>query len=142
MFFMFILFHLALCDIGSAAFNYDMRRLTEILDVPKAWYKRSLMQRLLLGKDGVYAAQTSMNQSTKSTPNTNVNIAPTLHLPSEQDGNNELRSAQKAKQARRESVTETPKRNPSKMSFVQIVLRNGMVCRVYLKLICYPMTWL
>ncbi|XP_022799728.1 uncharacterized protein KIAA1109-like isoform X2 [Stylophora pistillata] len=26
-----------ICDIGSATFNYDMRRLNEILDFPKAW---------------------------------------------------------------------------------------------------------
>ena len=44
-----------------------MRRLTEILDVPKAWYKRGLMQRIFLGKEGAYATQTSMNQSTKTT---------------------------------------------------------------------------
>ncbi|XP_048589365.1 transmembrane protein KIAA1109 homolog isoform X3 [Nematostella vectensis] len=46
-----------ICDIGSAAFNYDMRRLNEILDFPKAWYKRSLMSRLFLGKEGSYAAK-------------------------------------------------------------------------------------
>lgn len=46
-----------------------MRRLNEILDVPKAWYKRSLMQRLFLGKEGALATQTSINQSaSKATP--------------------------------------------------------------------------
>ena len=34
-----------------------MRRLTEILDVPKAWYKRRLFQRIFLGKEATYAAQ-------------------------------------------------------------------------------------
>eukprot|EP00111_Clytia_hemisphaerica_P008655 TCONS_00025304-protein len=58
----------AICDIGSAAFNYDMRRLNEILDVPKAWYKRSLMQRIFLGKEGALATQNTMNQSNKATP--------------------------------------------------------------------------
>ena len=48
-----------ICDIGSAAFNYDMRRLNEILDFPKAWYKRGLVQRLFLGKEGSYATKTS-----------------------------------------------------------------------------------
>lgn len=47
-----------ICDIGSAAFNYDMRRLNEILDFPKAWYKRGLVSRLFLGKEGTYATKT------------------------------------------------------------------------------------
>ena len=36
-------------DIGSASFKYDMRRLTEILAFPKAWYRRSIIRRLFLG---------------------------------------------------------------------------------------------
>ncbi|KAL1138267.1 hypothetical protein AAG570_009956 [Ranatra chinensis] len=36
-------------DIGSASFKYDMRRLTEILAFPKAWYRRTIMRRLFLG---------------------------------------------------------------------------------------------
>ncbi|XP_043249927.1 transmembrane protein KIAA1109 isoform X1 [Colletes gigas] len=36
-------------DIGSASFKYDMRRLSEILAFPKAWYRRSIMRRLFLG---------------------------------------------------------------------------------------------
>ena len=41
----------ALCDVGSATFTYDMRRLTEILALPKAWYRRSLARRLFLGEE-------------------------------------------------------------------------------------------
>ena len=41
----------ALCDVGSASFNYDMRRLTEILALPKAWYRRTLARRLFLGEE-------------------------------------------------------------------------------------------
>lgn len=37
-------------DIGSASFKYDMRRLTEILAFPKAWYRRSIVRRLFLGE--------------------------------------------------------------------------------------------
>lgn len=40
---------LAVVDIGSASFKYDMRRLTEILAFPKAWYRRSIIRRLFLG---------------------------------------------------------------------------------------------
>ncbi|XP_035772058.1 transmembrane protein KIAA1109 homolog [Neolamprologus brichardi] len=29
----------AVCDIGSASFKYDMRRLSEILAFPRAWYR-------------------------------------------------------------------------------------------------------
>ena len=37
-------------NIGSASFKYDMRRLTEILIFPRAWYRRNLVRRLFLGK--------------------------------------------------------------------------------------------
>ena len=36
-------------DIGNANINYDMRRLSEILAFPKAWYNRSITRRLFLG---------------------------------------------------------------------------------------------
>ncbi|MEQ2309795.1 hypothetical protein AMECASPLE_002234, partial [Ameca splendens] len=39
----------AVCDIGSASFKYDMRRLGEILAFPRAWYRRSIARRLFLG---------------------------------------------------------------------------------------------
>ena len=42
-----------------------MRRLNEILDVPKAWYKRALVQRIFLGKEGNYATQSSLLQNNK-----------------------------------------------------------------------------
>ncbi|XP_029046657.1 transmembrane protein KIAA1109 homolog isoform X1 [Osmia bicornis bicornis] len=38
-----------IADIGSASFKYDMRRLSEILAFPKAWYRRSIVRRLFLG---------------------------------------------------------------------------------------------
>ncbi|XP_041357043.1 transmembrane protein KIAA1109-like isoform X2 [Gigantopelta aegis] len=41
----------AICDIGTASFKYDMRRLSEILALPKAWYRRNLARRLFLGDD-------------------------------------------------------------------------------------------
>lgn len=41
--------YLAVCDIGSASFKYDMRRLSEILAFPRAWYRRSIARRLFLG---------------------------------------------------------------------------------------------
>eukprot|EP00095_Tigriopus_kingsejongensis_P008238 maker-scaffold230_size244653-snap-gene-0.11 protein:Tk08238 transcript:maker-scaffold230_size244653-snap-gene-0.11-mRNA-1 annotation:"PREDICTED: uncharacterized protein KIAA1109-like isoform X7" len=37
-------------DIGSASFKYDMRRLSEIMAFPKAWYRRALVRRLFLGE--------------------------------------------------------------------------------------------
>ncbi|XP_064107532.1 bridge-like lipid transfer protein family member 1 isoform X2 [Macrobrachium nipponense] len=36
-------------DVGAAHFKYDMRRLTEILAFPRAWYRRSIVRRLFLG---------------------------------------------------------------------------------------------
>jgi len=41
----------AVCDIGTASFKYDMRRLGEILSFPKAWYRRNLARRLFLGDE-------------------------------------------------------------------------------------------
>lgn len=32
----------SIIDIGTASFKYDMRRLTEILAFPKAWYRRNV----------------------------------------------------------------------------------------------------
>ncbi|KAH0511099.1 hypothetical protein LTLLF_152015 [Microtus ochrogaster] len=43
----------AVCDIGSASFKYDMRRLSEILAFPRAWYRRSIARRLFLGDQTV-----------------------------------------------------------------------------------------
>ncbi len=51
------------CDVGSAAFNYDMRRLNEILDVPKAWYKRELYRRMFLGKSAVFTSDHARTQN-------------------------------------------------------------------------------
>lgn len=39
-----------LVDIGSASFKYDMRRLTEILAFPRAWYRRTIVRRMFLGE--------------------------------------------------------------------------------------------
>lgn len=43
----------ALCDIGSASFKYDMRRLTEILAFPKAWYRKAIWRRMFLGDESL-----------------------------------------------------------------------------------------
>lgn len=40
---------LAIVDVGSAWFKYDMRRLSEILAFPKAWYRRTIVRRMFLG---------------------------------------------------------------------------------------------
>uniref|UniRef100_H3AGP3 Bridge-like lipid transfer protein family member 1 n=1 Tax=Latimeria chalumnae TaxID=7897 RepID=H3AGP3_LATCH len=44
----------AVCDIGSASFKYDMRRLSEILAFPRAWYRRSIARRLFLGDQTIH----------------------------------------------------------------------------------------
>lgn len=46
-------------DIGSASFKYDMRRLTEILAFPKAWYRRRIVRRLFLGDISAPPASTN-----------------------------------------------------------------------------------
>ncbi|XP_041971055.1 transmembrane protein KIAA1109 homolog isoform X2 [Aricia agestis] len=40
-------------DVGTASFKYDMRRLSEILAFPKAWYRRNIVRRLFLGDVGL-----------------------------------------------------------------------------------------
>ena len=51
-----------LCDIGSASFRYDIRRLSEILAFPKAWYRKTLWKRVFLGDQGV-ANEVILNSS-------------------------------------------------------------------------------
>ncbi|XP_021348394.1 uncharacterized protein KIAA1109-like [Mizuhopecten yessoensis] len=54
-------------DIGTAAFKYDMRRLSEILSFPKAWYRRNLARRLFLGDDSyVQAAEEDWESSSNA----------------------------------------------------------------------------
>uniref|UniRef100_A0A3Q1GWN0 Bridge-like lipid transfer protein family member 1 n=1 Tax=Acanthochromis polyacanthus TaxID=80966 RepID=A0A3Q1GWN0_9TELE len=63
----------AVCDIGSASFKYDMRRLTEILAFPKAWYRRSIARRLFLGDQTI-----NLPASGPATPDSAENV--TQHL--------------------------------------------------------------
>jgi hypothetical protein len=39
--------------ISKAQFQYDIRRVSEILTFPKIWYKRALSRRLFLGNDSL-----------------------------------------------------------------------------------------
>lgn len=55
-------------DIGSASFKYDMRRLTEILAFPKAWYRRRIVRRLFLGDLSVQ--QSNVDNDYAGTPTT------------------------------------------------------------------------
>lgn len=40
-------------NIGSANFNYDMRRLAELISFPKPWYRHTIAQRLFFGGHSV-----------------------------------------------------------------------------------------
>lgn len=60
----------AITDIGSASFKYDMRRLTEILAFPKAWYRRSIVRRMFLG---------DLNTSVSHTEDDSSNLSSTPH---------------------------------------------------------------
>ncbi|CAF94276.1 unnamed protein product, partial [Tetraodon nigroviridis] len=64
---------LAVCDIGSASFKYDMRRLSEILAFPRAWYRRSIARRLFLGDQTI-----NLPASGPATPDSAENV--TQHL--------------------------------------------------------------
>jgi len=83
--------HTAIVDIGSASFKYDMRRLTEILAFPKAWYRRSIVRRLFLGDlstASMFGDDSASTQGTHSgtssplhqhPPRSYVNQCKTLH---------------------------------------------------------------
>lgn len=45
----------AICDIGTATFKYDVRRLNEILAFPKAWYRKSIWKKIFIGENTVNA---------------------------------------------------------------------------------------
>ncbi|KAM8915679.1 bridge-like lipid transfer protein family member 1 isoform 6-T6 [Spinachia spinachia] len=59
----------AVCDIGSASFKYDMRRLSEILAFPRAWYRRSIARRLFLGDQTI-----NLPASGPATPDSAENV--------------------------------------------------------------------
>uniref|UniRef100_A0A3B3YWT1 Bridge-like lipid transfer protein family member 1 C-terminal domain-containing protein n=1 Tax=Poecilia mexicana TaxID=48701 RepID=A0A3B3YWT1_9TELE len=56
----------AVCDIGSASFKYDMRRLSEILAFPRAWYRRSIARRLFLGDQTINLPQLNLLRNVDS----------------------------------------------------------------------------
>uniref|UniRef100_A0AAY4AA30 Bridge-like lipid transfer protein family member 1 C-terminal domain-containing protein n=1 Tax=Denticeps clupeoides TaxID=299321 RepID=A0AAY4AA30_9TELE len=56
----------AVCDIGSASFKYDMRRLSEILAFPRAWYRRSIARRLFLGDQTINIPQLNLLRNVDS----------------------------------------------------------------------------
>uniref|UniRef100_A0A8L7TDP8 FSA_C domain-containing protein n=1 Tax=Brugia malayi TaxID=6279 RepID=A0A8L7TDP8_BRUMA len=54
-------------NIGSANFNYDMRRLAELISFPKPWYRHTIVRRLFIGDHSVktptYNTETSFVMS-------------------------------------------------------------------------------
>lgn len=84
-------------DIGSASFKYDMRRLTEILAFPNAWYRRRIVRRLFLGDISTkptanQPTENGTDGSTNQSENVNDTEIPTnptkpknLHLDIERD---------------------------------------------------------
>ncbi|XP_042881836.1 transmembrane protein KIAA1109 homolog isoform X7 [Penaeus japonicus] len=76
-------------DIGAAHFKYDMRRLTEILAFPRAWYRRSIVRRLFLG-DFTGGAVSSEWDEANPAPATdspgNHNVPPKRHSSSSAEG--------------------------------------------------------
>ncbi|BFF95237.1 transmembrane protein KIAA1109 homolog [Drosophila madeirensis] len=74
-------------DIGSASFKYDMRRLTEILAFPKAWYRRRIVRRLFLGDLSVHQQQQQQQQQASGGgAETPTGCAPATPTPSEDAG--------------------------------------------------------
>ncbi|CDQ56123.1 unnamed protein product [Oncorhynchus mykiss] len=66
----------AVCDIGSASFKYDMRRLSEILAFPRAWYRRSIARRLFLGDQTINMPTASGPTTPDSVENMTQHLSP------------------------------------------------------------------
>ncbi|XP_075785952.1 bridge-like lipid transfer protein family member 1 isoform X10 [Pelodiscus sinensis] len=66
----------AVCDIGSASFKYDMRRLSEILAFPRAWYRRSIARRLFLGDQTINLPAASGPGTPDSIEGVNQHLSP------------------------------------------------------------------
>lgn len=62
MFFKFVL----TANIGSANFNYDMRRLAELISFPKPWYRRTIVRRLFFGDHSVKTPTAGAHYSSSS----------------------------------------------------------------------------
>lgn len=70
----------ATCDIGSASFRYDMRRLTEILAFPKAWYRKSIWKRMFIGQEmGTVLSDDEEDISSQSTDSDSMTETPNLN---------------------------------------------------------------
>jgi hypothetical protein len=71
----------SIIDIGAASFKYDMRRLTEILAFPKAWYRRSIIRRLFLGDLSVQQSNLNDDDMDAAALNSNLNRSPNEKSP-------------------------------------------------------------
>uniref|UniRef100_A0A8C7RDG4 KIAA1109 n=1 Tax=Oncorhynchus mykiss TaxID=8022 RepID=A0A8C7RDG4_ONCMY len=94
----------AVCDIGSASFKYDMRRLSEILAFPRAWYRRSIARRLFLGDQTINIRKAYWRTWDGSTGNMSPGGL-SSHLKSPAPGR--TRSVSDSSAPRRDSVTKT-----------------------------------
>lgn len=97
-------------DIGSASFKYDMRRLTEILAFPNAWYRRRIVRRLFLG-----------DISTKPTTNPTTETDGSLQTPPidvvDSDGDQTAQRPTDLRLNTPETVSKASKLNSEKSSF-------------------------
>ncbi|CAG9534922.1 unnamed protein product [Cercopithifilaria johnstoni] len=69
-------------NVGSANFNYDMRRLAELISFPKPWYRHTIVRRLFFGGHSV------------KTPTYNVETSPAMSHASSRPLSNKFPSAQ------------------------------------------------
>lgn len=98
-------------DIGSASFKYDMRRLTEILAFPNAWYRRRIVRRLFLGD-----ISTKPTTNPTSEPDTS-NQAPSNDVNGTESDKTTQRPSDLRLNVSPESASKTSKLNSEKSSF-------------------------
>uniref|UniRef100_A0A0N4ZSK5 FSA_C domain-containing protein n=1 Tax=Parastrongyloides trichosuri TaxID=131310 RepID=A0A0N4ZSK5_PARTI len=60
--------------IGVANFNYDLRRLSELLAFPKPWYRKILVKRIFLGEYAVNTNERRFSSSTFNMPSERIQL--------------------------------------------------------------------
>ncbi|CAD5207349.1 unnamed protein product [Bursaphelenchus okinawaensis] len=55
-------------NVGKADFNYDMRRLGELLSFPKPWYRKKLIQRVFFGEQSLQRKNSTSTVHSHSMP--------------------------------------------------------------------------
>lgn len=106
-------------DIGSASFKYDMRRLTEILAFPNAWYRRRIVRRLFLGDISTKMKTNPTSEPEPSTPSANQSESSKSQATVEKTDKTDkgVRKKHLHLDIKADNLSQTPKLHSEKSSF-------------------------